>query len=194
MLRLNLALHFTLLLLDLALECECLLLKLILLELEKGLLLGGLQKLFLDLLDLVLDVLLVNLDILDVLVDFLLLTIDTILMGLMVITLFSQLLPGRFSLFSHDRSAVELRAHLSDLHFKLGILVRDIGDEADAKVLESALLLELEPLLLELVHRLSHGAFGKEVADEVIDDNGTLYGVGVISLAHCGAQRTLLER
>lgn len=179
MLNFDFFLNLLLLCLDLALKREGLLLELVLFELEKSLLLGGLQQLLLNLFNLVLNILLVNFDVLDALVNIILLTIDTILVRLMIITLLSQLLPGRLGLLSDNFGAIELRAHLGYLNFKLSILIVDIGDQTNTDVLESALLLKLEPLLLELVHSLRHGALGQEVADEVIDYDRTLDRVGI---------------
>ena len=130
---------------------------------------------------------------LNLLVNLYLFSVDTILMSLMIVALLSQLLPCRFSFFSDNLGRVKLSAHFVDLDLHLLVLVRDIGDQADAKVLEGSLLLELEPLLLEDVHSLAHVALGEEVADEVIDDDGA-FDRGSLGLAIRRAHRRLLQR
>ena len=94
MLLLNLALDTLFVALDLSLNVVRFLLKFVFLELQQRLFLGSIEKLLLHLFDLVLDLLMARFDLFNALVDFNFLAINTILVSLMIIALFSQLLPG----------------------------------------------------------------------------------------------------
>ena len=93
-LLLNLALDTLFVALDLSLNVVCLLLKFVFLELQQRLFLGSIEKLLLHLLNLVFDLLMARFDLFNALVDFNFLAINTILVSLMIVALFSQLLPS----------------------------------------------------------------------------------------------------
>ena len=101
-LLLNLTLDTLFVALDLSLNVVRLLLKFVFLELKKCLFFGSIEKLLLHLFNLVFDLLMARFDLFNALVDFNFLAINTILVSLMIVTLFSQLLPSRLGLISDD--------------------------------------------------------------------------------------------
>ena len=136
-----------------------------------------------------------RLDVFNRLVDLDFLTIDAILVSLVVVALLSQLLPGGFGFLCDHFRTVELCPHFRDFDLHLGILVCDVRDKADSQVLERALLLKVEPFLLEGVHRLLHAALGEEVADEVVNDYRSLdRGRGGLLLVICSHRRLFHRR
>ena len=114
-------------------------------------------------------------DLLDVGCDGDLFFVDSVLMALMVVTFLSQLLPSGFGIISNNLSISKLLFHLINFSLHLSILVVNVGYKSNSVVLERALLLKLEPFLLEYVHSLIHLALCEEVSDEVIDNNRSFY-------------------
>ena len=123
------------------------------------------------------------LDLLDVRCDCDFFLVDSVLMALVIVSLFSQLFPSGFSVICDYFGTSKLLSHFVYFSLHLGILVVDVGYKSDSIVLECALLLQLEPLLLEYIHGLCHFTFGKEVPDEVIDYNWSLDSLRYIGFA-----------
>jgi hypothetical protein len=150
------------------------LLKLVFLQFQKSFLLEGGFIFVLDLFKTILVLLMELLDLLDALVDLDLLPLNSVLVGFVEISLFSQLLPGALSLISNDFGIFEFIPHLSDLLLQFEIFVLGIGDQPQAYIVESALLLELVPLLLKDVYGVAHAKFLKEIPDKVVNDHVSL--------------------
>lgn len=171
---LDLLLYFSLFLLNLKLQRMRPFLELVFFKFEQRLLLEGGLQLAPDFVDFLLIVLLTALGGLDVVRDIELVLVDLDLVGLVIVALLAQLLPGRLGILCDHLCSREFLAYALDFVLHFVILVLDVGDHANALVLKHALLLQLVPLVLEDVHGLGHFELGQEVADEVVDHNRML--------------------
>ena len=75
-------------------------------------------------------------------------------MRLVEVTLLSKQFPSAFGLVGNDLGLSEFCTHLHNLVLEALVLVVYVGYQTDVVVVEGALLLQLEPLLLEDIQSL----------------------------------------
>jgi len=166
----DLALNFLLLSLDISLKIKGFARELILFKFNQSFFFDCGEKLFIHLIDALGKILMLVLNSLDVVRNDDFLTINTILVLLVEITLLPKLLPSTFSTFSNNFSLGELNLHALKFSLHTRILVLNVCDQANAEILEGALFLKFEPLILENVHGFLHVHRSEEITDEIIDN------------------------
>lgn len=105
-------------------------------------------------------------------------------MVLVKVSFLPQFFPGGLCIFSDNFGLFQFASHSFNFSLHFRIFVFDVCNQTNAQILESALFLELVPLLLKYVHCLMHFNLGQEVPNEVVNYNVPLDCFG----HHCAAR------